>query len=97
MSNTPQDILRYLQHQIPTYPFDHLIDAAFIDELLTDFHDVDILEEAKAFRWYYDNRPAARLKNVRLSLRRWIAKAHAQRAAEPAQNAPHRQPTAAEN
>ena len=48
------------------------LDEAFVDELIADFHDLDILEEAKTFRWYYNNCPASRLKNLRAGLRRWI-------------------------
>jgi hypothetical protein len=73
--NEPDQILDYLQSRMPAYPFDLILDAAFVDELIQDFHDVDILEETKAFRWYYDNRPVARFKNVRLGLRRWIVNA----------------------
>jgi hypothetical protein len=46
-----------------------------VDELLDDFPDVDILEEVKAFRWYYENQPLARIRSPRVALRRWIANA----------------------
>ncbi len=75
MSNTAKDILQYLQHRLPAYPFDAKLDAAFVEELIDDFKPVNILEETKAFRWYYDNEPAKRLRNVRLGLRRWLANA----------------------
>ena len=58
---------------IPAYPFDPQLDAVFVEELIADFADFDILEEAKTFRWYYNNCPASRLKNLRAGLRRWIA------------------------
>ena len=48
-------------------------------ELIADFHDLDILEETKTFRWYHNNRPADRFKNLRLGLRRWIANSWARR------------------
>jgi hypothetical protein len=75
VSNTAKDILQYLQHRLPAYPFDAKLDAAFVEELIDDFKPVNILEETKAFRWYYDNEPAKRLRNVRLGLRRWLANA----------------------
>jgi hypothetical protein len=73
--NQQLQILDYLQNRIPEYPFDPILDPDFVDELIQDFHDLDILEETKAFRWYYNNRPTARFKNVRLGLRRWIVNA----------------------
>ncbi len=72
-------LLSYLQRRLPTYPFDPKIDEDFVQELVGDFEDIDILEETKAFRWYYDNQPAARMRNVRLGLRRWIANARKRR------------------
>jgi hypothetical protein len=72
-------VLTYLQHRMPAWPFEPTIDAAFVHELLDDFPDIDLLEEAKAFRWYYDNRPGERLRNVRLGLRRWINNAWTRR------------------
>ena len=71
--NTPELILDYLRNHIPAYPFDPKLDEAFVHELIEDFHDLDILEETKTFRWYHNNRPADRFKNVRVGLRRWIA------------------------
>ncbi len=79
MSNTEKDILGYLRTHLPSYPFDAKMDPVFVQELLSDFQNVDILEETKAFRWYYDNEPAARMKNVRLGLRRWIFRAQGRR------------------
>ena len=74
--NSPHDILAYLAHQLPDYPLRPELDAPFVDELVHDFPDVDILEQIKTFRWYYDNQPLARVKNVRVALRRWIANAN---------------------
>lgn len=71
--NTSESILAYLKTQMPAYPFDPQLDTVFVDELIADFADFDILEEAKTFRWYYNNCPASRLKNLRAGLRRWIA------------------------
>lgn len=77
--NTPEPILDYLQCQMPAYPFDPGLDAEFVHELIADFDNLDILEETKTFRWYYNNQPAARFKNVRVGLRRWIANAWTRR------------------
>ena len=77
--NSPEKILAYLQEQLPDYPYRADLDEAFIAELAADFPDLDILEEIKSFRWYYDNAPLARVKNVRLALRRWIANANGPR------------------
>lgn len=82
-AKTPRDsapLLSYLQHQMPGYPFDPKIDPDFVAELVGDFAgEVDVLEEAKSFRWYYDNEPASRLRSLRLALRRWIANARDRR------------------
>lgn len=75
MSNDSQDILTYLHKKVPQYPFDPNLDQEFVAELIEDFHHIDILEETKAFRWFYNNQPTERLSNVRLGLRRWIANA----------------------
>jgi hypothetical protein len=72
------EILTYLKNRIPSYPFSDKIDNDFVDELVLDFGHLDILEEIKAFRWYYDNQPVAKVKNVRLSLRRWLGNARDQ-------------------
>lgn len=77
VENCTEKILDYLEHRLPDYPFDPHLDPLFVDELISDFQDTDILEEIKTFRWYYDNQPIARVKNIRLALRRWIAKARA--------------------
>lgn len=71
--NSPESILAYLQTQMPAYPFDPQLDTVFVEELIADFAEFNILEEAKTFRWYYNNCPANRLKNLRAGLRRWIA------------------------
>jgi len=76
MTNTPEAILSYLRQRLPSYPFDEKIDPAFVEELVEDFQRVDILEETKAFRWYYDNDPVTKCKNIRLGLRRWILRSH---------------------
>jgi type II secretory pathway predicted ATPase ExeA len=75
MSNDAQDILTYLNKKVPQYPFDPILDQEFVAELIEDFNHIDILEETKAFRWFYGNQHAERLSNVRLGLRRWIANA----------------------
>jgi len=77
MNNATEDMLIYLR-QLPSYPFDAEMDSAFVKELVDDFPGVDILEETKAFRWYYDNKPASRMRQVRVGLRRWILRAQTQ-------------------
>jgi hypothetical protein len=69
------EILAYLKERIPSYPFKPKIDNDFVDELVHDFGYLEILDEIKAFRWYYDNDPVAKVSNVRLSLRRWLRNA----------------------
>ena len=83
MDNIAEDILNYLKSHLSSYPFHAKTDSAFVAELIDDFQDLDILEETKAFRWYYENEPAAKLKNPRLALRRWLAKAKAWRKERP--------------
>lgn len=79
-ASLPEALLSYLQHKMPDYPFDTKIDPDFVDELVVDFaSEVDVLEEAKSFRWYYNNEPVARLRSIRLGLRRWIANARNRR------------------
>lgn len=73
-NNDATEILNYLQHHIPAYPFAPNIDRDFVEELVQDFNHIDILQETKAFRWYYDNQPVAKLRNVRLGLRRWLTR-----------------------
>ncbi len=69
-------VLDYLQHDLPEYPFDRAIDTPFVEELVEDFYHLDILEQIKAFRWFHDNAPCGpRVKNPRLALRRWLARA----------------------
>ena len=74
--NSRQKILDYLQHQMPAYPFDPELDTLFVQEMAEDFCAVDILEEVKAFRWYYANDPASKVSNLRVAIRRWVAKSY---------------------
>jgi len=62
--NAAEDILAYLQGQMPSYPFDSRLDAEFVDEFLADFRDLDILEETKTFRWYYRQAPKSVLDST---------------------------------
>ena len=68
-------ILDYLARTLPGYPFRPEVDEPFVAELLADFPDIDVLEEIKAFRWYYENQPLTRVRTPRVALRRWIANA----------------------
>ena len=67
-----ETLTAYLK-RIPGYPFEASIDEPFAGELLEDFAVLDVLEEVKAFRWYYDNCPAEKVRHLRLGLRRWLA------------------------
>lgn len=73
-AKTVDAVLTYLQHRMPSYPFDAELDGDFVRELVDDFVEVDILEEVKGFRWYYSQR-ASSLRSIRLALRRWLANA----------------------
>lgn len=70
-------ILHYLQHRLPGYPYDDLVDPDFVAELVDDFPNVSVLEEIKTFRWYHDNRPADSVSNLGLAIRRWVVKGNA--------------------
>ena len=65
------DVLIYLRDKLPGYPFQLSPDTLFVHELLEDFPDVDVLEEVKTYRWYYDRELGK--KNHRASIRRWMA------------------------
>ena len=76
---TDDPVLTYLQHHMPDWPFDPDIDPDYVDELHEDFANIDLLEQVKAFRWYYGNEPTERMKNVRIGLRRWLTNAWTRR------------------
>jgi len=65
------DVLLYLRDKLPGYTFQLDLDTEFVRELLDDFPDVDVLEEIKTFRWYYDRELGK--KNHRAAIRRWMA------------------------
>ncbi len=45
----------FLEKEIlPGYNFQLALDTEFVRELLVDFPNLDVLEEIKTFRWYYD-------------------------------------------
>ena len=67
------DVLEYLENHFSMYPFNRKLDTAFITELAGDFHDVNLLEQIKTFRWYYDD-DLSRLGNPRAALRRWMVR-----------------------
>lgn len=75
LSSDQRRILDYLQHRLPGYPFNPKLDDDYVEELLDDFPDIDVLAEIKAFRWYYNNRPFENVKKPRVVLRRWISNA----------------------
>ena len=68
-------ILHYLEHRLPNYPFDSKIDDDYVEELLEDFSEINVLAEIKTFRWYHNNRPFDSAEKPRLVLRRWLANA----------------------
>ena len=68
-------ILDYLENCLPGYPFDPELDADYVQELVDDFPDINILAEIKAFRWYYNNQPFPKSKQPRVALRRWLQNA----------------------
>jgi hypothetical protein len=67
------DVLEYLENHFSAYPFNRKLDTAFITELAADFQDVNLLEQIKTFRWYYDD-DLSRLGNPRAALRRWMVR-----------------------
>jgi hypothetical protein len=68
-----EEVLEYLENHFSTYPFNRKLDAVFITELAADFHDVNLLEQVKTFRWYYDD-DLSRVGNPRAALRRWMVR-----------------------
>lgn len=64
------NLLIYLKEKLPGYPFQLALDTLFVRELLEDFPDLDVLEEVKTYRWYYDHE--LNNKNHRASIRRWM-------------------------
>jgi hypothetical protein len=64
------DVLIYLRDKLPGYRFQLALDMLFVDELLEDFPDSDVLEEVKTYRWYYEHE--LNKKNHRASIRRWM-------------------------
>ena len=69
-----QFILDYLEHQLPGYPFLRAADTLFVEELQRDFPQLNILEEIKTFRWYFDDDLSVNKRTHRASLRRWLAR-----------------------
>lgn len=67
------DVLDYLQHQFSSYPFNPKLDTDFVIELAGDFQDLNLLEQIKTFRWYYDD-DVSKVGNPRAALRRWMAR-----------------------
>jgi hypothetical protein len=70
--NSASQILGYLREKMPGYPFEPDADKDFVEELLGDFPHVCVLDEIKACRWYYGNRP---INHVRVAIRRWLVRA----------------------
>ena len=68
------ELLHYLQHGFSAYPFNPKLDTDFVLELAADFERLNLLEQLKTFRWYYDD-DLSRIGNPRAALRRWMARA----------------------
>ena len=66
------DKIRDYLRCLPGYPYDQKLDADYVDELVEDFSDVNILAEIKNFRWYYNNQPFSGNSKPRVALRRWL-------------------------
>ena len=43
-ANHPAVILSYLRFNLPSYPFEESLDEEFVEELICDFQEIDILE-----------------------------------------------------
>ncbi len=69
--NQAEKIRDYLR-RLPGYPFDPKLDADYVEELVDDFSDVNILAEIKNFRCYYNNQPFSGSAKPRVALRRWL-------------------------
>lgn len=67
------DVLNYLEHHFSSYPFNPSLDNPFVIELAADFQDLNLLEQIKTFRWYYDD-DLSKFGNPRAALRRWMAR-----------------------
>src|SRR2546425_3865268 len=80
-------IFDYLRDELPGNCFDDGIDTPFVSELLTDFPELDILDQLKLFRWCRNNEPFSETSNQPVVLRRWIARA-AHRHSEPLRSRP---------
>ncbi len=73
--NCSESISEYLRRRLPGYPFNSELDADYVQELVDDFPDINILAEIKAFRWYYNNKPFSGSRKPRVALRRWLENA----------------------
>lgn len=60
--------------EVPGYPYHETYDRDLLEQIIHDFHDVDIVEQIKAWRWYRVDHQIV-LKNPRSALRRWMLRA----------------------
>jgi DNA replication protein DnaD len=67
-------ILQVLQ-QVENYPFEFEKDLEFIREKMTDFPDVDFLQEIKKWETYKLDNPLKKKSNPRLQIHTWITNA----------------------
>ncbi len=73
-SSTERKILKTIK-SIPQYPFGYEDDIEYIRELMTDYPEIDILEEAKKWKTYKKDKPLKKNSNARLQLRNWMSNA----------------------
>jgi len=69
-----QSVLDYLEHGFPGYPFHKALDSLFVLELQRDFPHLDLLEQIKTFRWYFDEDLPSKKRTHRAAIRRWLAR-----------------------
>lgn len=58
--------------QIDKYPFDYERDLEHIRELMTDYPNIDILNETKKWKAYKKDKPLKKNSNARLQYRNWL-------------------------
>ena len=61
--------------RIYNYPLSYTKDIEFIRQMLTEFPDIDILNEVKKFAAYTLDKPFKQSSNPRLRLRNWLSNA----------------------
>jgi len=67
-------LIDYLEHHLPGFPFLRATDILFVRELQQDFPELNLLEEIKTFRWYFDEDLPSKKRTHRAAIRRWLAR-----------------------